>query len=223
MFILGFFSGILLTIFSLFIFLYSLKVKQEKIIKSSDEIKLSVSNEKVLKIIKNKSDNVVFNNDSTLKNNVDNIKNNLTELMEEIAKLYYPNSKYPLYEFTFEEILQLNLHISQRILNQLERKRFRIFKDIRISQIIMLNQLKNNTLENKYIKKIKDMKIASIFSTTYMLFRSADPKYWAMKVLKELGINITVRYIGSNIIKISGDELNKAYSKNFKSLVQKEK
>ncbi|WP_297406079.1 hypothetical protein [uncultured Cetobacterium sp.] len=221
MFIFGFFIGILTTLFAIFIFLYTLKVKQEKIIKTSDNIKLNINNEEILNIIKEKSDNIIFNNNPTFKNNILNIKSNLVDLMESIAKIYYPTSKFPLYEFTFEEILQLNIHISQRVLKQLERKRFKVFKNIRISQIIMLNQLKNNTLEHKYIQKIKEMKIASIFSTAYMLLRSSDPKYWAMRVIKDLGINIAIRYIGSNIIKISGDELNKAYSKNFYTFIDK--
>ena len=75
------------------------------------------------------------------------------ELMQEIAHYYFPESKYPMYELSIQEILDLTEYVTKRIEKIVDGKIIRHFKNSRISTIVNILE-KKKALDNSKLMKL---------------------------------------------------------------------
>ena len=64
------------------------------------------------------------------------------DLINDIAKMYYPKAKYPIYELSLDEILMLNHYITKRIEMIFSGKILRLVKKLKVSTIVKTLDLK---------------------------------------------------------------------------------
>ncbi len=216
MFLLGVLSGISISILTILIFLIIISKKQKTILEKEEISRVEVEEEYIKKLIKEKRERIIKGKSIGFRSNYARVEEEVKNLTAEIAKSYFPQSKYPKYELTIEETLELNIHISKRLLEELKKKRYKLFRELRISQILYLNNTKKNIMEKDFIARLNKYKIVDIVRSGWMIYNIANPVYWVKKITLRASMEATLRSFGVLIINIVGEEVTSVYSKSFK-------
>ncbi|MBU1145679.1 MAG: hypothetical protein KJ971_07520 [Firmicutes bacterium] len=137
------------------------------------------------------------------------------DLMNEIAKYYFPDSKYPMYELSVQEILNLNFYITKRIETLVNSKFIRHFKNHRISTIINLLNKKKALDNSKLMKFNKKYKISKLYTVGRTVLNYANPIFWFRKLAIKPSTTLVTKEVCKFIISIFGEETNNIYSKKL--------
>lgn len=139
--------------------------------------------------------------------NFQTIRTGCQTLVENIAAVYYPRSRQPLYEVTPSELLKLFERISQEI-NQL-LSAFPTLQQISVASIFEAKNLfeqTKRTLDKKGIQTGR--KIASrIWSTV----NAVNPNYWIKRAIFSGASEVVGRKIVTSIYRIVGTEAIRIY------------
>jgi len=137
------------------------------------------------------------------------------DLVKEIARYYYPDSKYPHLEITIEEALDMNERILERLRTILDVKMISFLKNIRIAQIISFLEFKKTIEQNKLYQGAKKIHIDKLISYGYTAINFTNPNYWVRKVLITATLESTLRGIAITTLNIIAEEANRLYSKKI--------
>ncbi len=135
------------------------------------------------------------------------------ELSEEIARHYFPEKRYPLYELSIEEILDLNRYITKRIDELMSSKILRRFKKYRIASLISMLNTKKKISDSKLMQLSRKMKIQAIYTGAKTVINYANPIFWFRKLAIKPTTVLVTKEASKFIIQIFGEETNKIYSK----------
>jgi hypothetical protein len=137
------------------------------------------------------------------------------DLMIEIAQSHFPNSKYPLYELSAQEVLDLAGYITKRIDKMLSGKFIARFKNYRISTIVDIINKKKALDNSKLMKLNREYKISKLFSAASTVLNYANPIYWFRKLALKPSTTMVIKELCKLIIKIVGEETEKLYSRKM--------
>jgi len=137
------------------------------------------------------------------------------ELMEDIARHYFPDSRYPLFELSIEEILDLNQYIIYRLRDLVNGKVLKHFKNYRISSIMNMLRMKKAIDNSKLMKMSRKLKISKIYSASRTVLNYANPVYWFRRLAVKPTTEVVTKEVCKTIIAIVGEETNNVYSKSF--------
>ncbi len=137
-----------------------------------------------------------------------------TSLVHDIAKVYFPESKRPLFELSVDEVLMLSIYISNRINEILDHKGVRLFKKIKISTLVGMGDAKKNIDDSSLMKVTKKYKLKEAFTTVTGALNVVNPIYWAKKLVVNTTLSYALNKIFLMIIAITAEETYKIYSKN---------
>ena len=138
---------------------------------------------------------------------IESLKYICSDLLNDIAKTYYPKSKFPLYELSIDEFLRLVSYIQNRVDSLFKGK---ILKNIYIE--FWGFDLKKKIDESAAYKAAN--KVASKASVVWSALNILNPAYWIKKIAIDRTFNVIINKIATTVIDIVGDEGNKVYSKN---------
>lgn len=139
----------------------------------------------------------------------------LIETINVVASEYYPESKYPLYELSIEELILFLRYLSYRIEDVFNKPFFKPFKKMTISQIFRFMEVRKQISENKAVKKAVQVNSSKAKQVILSIINYANPIYWIKKLVVGSTINIALRKTCLVIIDIVSDETNKTYSKSI--------
>ncbi|NLN50744.1 MAG: hypothetical protein GX149_03865 [Acholeplasmataceae bacterium] len=142
------------------------------------------------------------------------LKQIISELSEDIAKKYYPTSKYPLLELSVEESLELTNYISQRINEFLSAKIIAPLKRRTIAQIKSIYDVKTKIEETKIVEASKKVGAKKISKTVFGVLNVLNPAYWVKRLTVDKLYDIIIVRICLASIAIVGEETYKIYSKS---------
>ncbi|PKL00153.1 MAG: hypothetical protein CVV56_07570 [Tenericutes bacterium HGW-Tenericutes-1] len=137
------------------------------------------------------------------------------ELMTDIAKYYFKDSKYPMYELSIQELLDLNYYITKRLTKLINGKFIRRFKNYRISTIVNLLNKKKALDNSKIMKLNRQYKVSKILSIGAAVLNYANPIYWFRKIAIKPSTTLVTKEACKLIIRIVGEETNNLYSKKM--------
>jgi len=137
------------------------------------------------------------------------------ELVQEIAQHYFPDSKYPMYELSLEELMDLAGYITKRINGLLDTRFLRHFKNYRISTIVNILNKKKAIDNSKLMKLSRKYKISKIYSVGRTVVNVANPIFWFRKLAIKPSVTLVTKEVCKYIIEIFGEETNKVYSKKL--------
>ncbi|MBE0700845.1 MAG: hypothetical protein IH571_04075 [Acholeplasmataceae bacterium] len=135
------------------------------------------------------------------------------ELSVDIAKKFYPKSKYPYLELTIDETLILNHYITNRLNELFNSRILKLFRGVTINRIVEMNDMKTSFENTAIIKTAKKYKVASIAKSTFAVLNAVNPVYWIRRFTVQKATHIIMIKIGLAIIAITGEETYKIYSK----------
>lgn len=137
-----------------------------------------------------------------------------TNLVNDIATLYYPESKYPLLELSIDEIIELNRYVIDRVDQIMSKRGLKIFRKIKASQIVYIMDVKRKVDESRAVQVVKKYKVTKVVKYSLAAINLFNPIYWGRKIVINKGFDIAVRKLCSTIIGVIGEETTKVYSKN---------
>ncbi|MBN2696866.1 MAG: hypothetical protein JXR38_04935 [Bacilli bacterium] len=137
------------------------------------------------------------------------------QLMQEIATYYFPNSNYPMYELSIQEILDLNYYITQRIETLVNGRFIRHFKNNRISTILNILNKKKAIDNSKLMKLSRKYQVSKLYTIGKAALNYANPIYWFRKLAIKPSVTLVTKEVCKYIIDIFGEETNKIYSKKL--------
>jgi len=137
------------------------------------------------------------------------------ELMHEIAGRHFPDKKYPIYELTPQEVLDLNRYITDRLEKIINGKIIRKFKKYRISTIVEIINKKRDFDNIKLMKLNKQYQISKILGGVSMIWNAANPITWLKKSAVKPLMTYVTKEAAKRIIAIVGEETEKLYSRKL--------
>lgn len=141
-------------------------------------------------------------------------KNVSHDLVSDIAKKYYPTSKYPLLELSVEESLDLSNYISNRINEFLSARILAPLKRRTLAQIKSIYDVKAKVEETKIVKVSKKINIGKIGKTVMGIINIINPAYWIKRLTVDRLYDIIIVKICLASIGVVGEESYKIYSKS---------
>ena len=209
-FFIGIFFGFIIFLLLYFIVVLSSLKKTQK---SASSVVLDVDDEIIKEIILNaKNKYIEDSNYSPSANKIECLKACCWDLMNDIAKTYYPKSKYPLFELSIDELLILVNYISDRIDSLFQSRLLKKIKDVKLSQVVNVIDMKKKYDESVAMKRA--VKAANGAASVWKFLNYLNPAYLVKKTFLDGTFNIILNKIAIKIIEIVADETVKVYSKN---------
>lgn len=137
------------------------------------------------------------------------------ELVEEISRYFFPKSKYPMYELSVNELLELNHYITDRVDELLEQPLLKNAKKTRIITIVNMYDKKRALEESKVAKAAKKLHLGKVAKYGGMALNAINPVYWFRKLVLSTSIDVITRKLCVAIIAVVGEETAKVYSKKL--------
>lgn len=182
-------------------------------IKTIDETNVD---DEVKKIILDIKDGYVNETEGLpFKERFDVLGRKIYEVINRIAGVYYPNSKYPLYELNVEELIVLIHYLTNRIDNIFDKTILAPFKKISISQIFKILDAKKKIDDNKAVKTLKKAQVGKIKNIIMTTIKIVNPITWLKKLVVNSTISFAFRKMSLLVVDIVADETNKVYSKKI--------
>lgn len=172
-------------------------------------------NEKIQRIIDNaKNEYMVDYAPLSANHKLVAIKDLSWQIITDIARVYYPESPYPVYELSIEELMLLNHYITNRLNDVFSGKMMGLFKRVKISQILRLLDFKKKVDEQKMVKFANKYKVPTILKSVMAVVNLFNPVYWVKKMVISSTLEFTTNKVATVILDVVGNETNKVYSKN---------
>lgn len=189
-------------------------LKSEQTTRKDKKLNITPNNEKIIKEVEEiKSKFLETSEGFTMKERFQYLGSTVMETINVVAAEYYPESKYPLYELTIEELIVFLRYLSYRIEEVFNKPFLKAFKKMTISQMFRFMETRKKISDNKAVKAATKLN-SSKFKQVFMgIINYANPVYWIKKLVVGTTINIAVRKMCIVIIDIVSDETNKTYSK----------
>ena len=139
----------------------------------------------------------------------------VTALVRNIASIYSPDARFPLYEVTIDELLDLMKYLSRRISEILDYNDITYLRKINLNTIISLRNLSFDIKNSKVVQVSKKYHINNILSGFKILLNIVNPLYWVRKFVVNKSFDIVEKRICASVIRIVGGEAFNIYSKNI--------
>ncbi len=135
------------------------------------------------------------------------------ELVNEIAKYFFPDSKYPTLELSVTELLNLSHYITDRIDGILDKPVIKYTKKMQLVKVMEMLDKKKAIEETKIVKAAKKAKLGKVVKYGGMALNALNPYYWFRKAVISTSISAMTKHISLTTIAIVGEETIKVYSK----------
>lgn len=209
-FLLGLATGIVLLMLSL-LFIFSRRERKKTKIRLSNQFTLD---NKVLEDMILSKQNQLEKTVRITDNGYFKVALDLSlELTEEIARYYFPDSKFPIYELSVQEIINLSNYITNRFDELMNGRGFKLFKNYRVASIIELLNTRKRISNSKLMQVTRKLKLQQVYNVSRAVINYANPIYWFRKLAIKPTTTLVTKELCKTIISIFGEETNKIYSK----------
>lgn len=199
---------------SIYGILMVVSIRKEEKVRKDINLNIEPNHENIKsKIVELKDKFILTTEGLTIKERFNVLGSTIMETINIVASEYYPNSKYPIYELSIEELIGLLHYISTRIEGIFNKTLLRPFKKMTVSQILRFIELKKQISEQKIVKAVTNEKVGKVRKILTGILNYANPVYWFKKLALGTTINMALKKVCLVIIDIVCDETNKTYSK----------
>lgn len=191
-----------------------ISIRNDDRIRKDSKINLNPNTDKINQEVDEiKKRFVMMTEGMTNKERFQTLGQTIVETVNVVAGEYYPESSYPLYELSIEELIILLRYISIRIDSVFNITFLRPFKKMSVAQIFKAIDLQKKISDNKAVKTANKMKLGKASKIFWGTINVINPIYWFRKLVMGTTVNMAMRKLCLVIIDIVSDETNKTYSK----------
>lgn len=210
--IIAFFAGIISGVI-LFVLIYLLWAlvylkKQEVVL---DDVNSDVSVSQVEEQIKISQTKFLQIKKDTGEMSFDSLKDICLELMNNIAGLYYPESKHPLSELTIQELILLDQYLVDKIDKLLGKFGLKVLRKVKMSKVLQILNMKKTIDSSSVIQAGR--KIGNFSGKLWSLLNFLNPYQWIKRGIINPTINLLTKKICLILIATVGQETYHIYSK----------
>lgn len=174
---------------------------------------IEVDNEKIERLIRSAKNQFLEESASaSTGQKLNDLKEISWNLIHDIAQVYFPESKYPIYELSIDELMTLIHYITDRVDSLFKGPILKPLKRIRISYILKIIDTKKKIDENKAVKTASKLKTP--WKATISVLNMFNPVYWVRKLMISTTLVAVTNKIFGIVIDVVGEETNKVYSKS---------
>ena len=207
--------GIVLGFLFCFIIYLFVVVSSMRPRKDLPQLNVQEVDEKIQKLITSaKNEYTEEFSSKSIKEKTTAIKDFSWNLIQQIAKIYYPDSEFPIYELSIDELLILNHYITNRIDSLFKGKVLKQVKKVRIAYILKLIEMKKKIDNNKVIKVVNKKPLTGGLKVASGILNAFNPFYWVKKFMIGTTMTIATNKIALTILNIVGEETNIVYSRS---------
>lgn len=134
-------------------------------------------------------------------------------LVYNTAKLYYPDSSYPLFELTIDEVFVLVREIISLVSRSINSLEIANIENLKVSQIISVVSLGNKVKKYASIKAIRIS--INVINFIVRLQAFITPVYWIKRGTSFAAIDNIGQYFYKSLFEIIGKETSLLYSKHL--------
>jgi hypothetical protein len=135
------------------------------------------------------------------------------QLIKQIASRFYPKSKDPISELTFEELSLLIDYIHKKLNKLMNKGPLSIAKKIKLSWVLKIINAKSKIDSTPVIKTAKKYKLSKITNAISTTLQFLNPAMWLKKLVYDPCVNMIIKKIILIIIDTIGQETYHIYSK----------
>lgn len=210
-FIIGLIFGF---VFCLLIYAIIILTSFKKSEKKAQKVVIKVDDEIIKNKIQNARNEYVEEATSVKAGEKVNIlKDTCWTLINDIARVYYPDSKHPIFELSVEELINLDYYIMQRIDKLFSKKVLSMIRKLQLSTVINLLDTKKKIDNNKVVKAANKANLGGIAKGLWTAVNFINPVYWIKKVMIEAPFQVLMNKMALVIIDVVGEETSIVYSK----------
>lgn len=174
---------------------------------------IEVDNEKIERLIRSAKNQFLEESASaSTGQKLNDLKEISWNLIHDIAQVYFPESKYPIYELSIDELMTLIHYITDRVDSLFKGPILKPLKRIRISYILKIIDTKKKIDENKAVKTASKLKTP--WKAAISVLNMFNPVYWVRKLMISTTLVAVTNKIFGIVIDVVGEETNKVYSKS---------
>lgn len=193
-----------------------ISLKTNEKLRKDKKLNITPNNEKINQQVEEIKDKFLTNTEGLkTKERFQVLGTTIIETINIVASEYYPESKYPLYELSIEELILFLRYLSHRIEDVFNKTVLKPFKKMTISQIFRFMEVRKQISDNKAVKAASKVNSSKFKQVVMGVLNYANPIYWIKKLVLGSTINIALRKACLIIIDIVSDETNKTYSKSI--------
>ncbi len=206
---------IIFALFYLLVVLRSVKKaeKMQALLTSKEDIKKNKIAKQVIAAAQDKFIEEV--EEYSIKQKLECAKDISFKLINDVATVYYPDSKHPLSEISIEELIKLNLYITERIEKIFQNRILKMFKGVKISRLMWIIDTKTQVENNKLIKAARKMHLENVVPKILNVLNIFNPAYWGNRITLSSIEYLVVNKVLLLLINVVGIETAKVYSKNL--------
>lgn len=145
--------------------------------------------------------------------NFNEVVNLNLQLIRQIASRFYPKSKEPLAELTFEELTLLADYILNKLNRLMDKGPLKVVRKIKLSWVLQLLNMKSSIDKTPVVKTAKKYKLGKIGKAISTTLQFLNPAMWFRKLVYDPCINLISQKIVLVIIETIGQETYHIYSK----------
>lgn len=145
--------------------------------------------------------------------NFNEVVNLNLQLIRQIASRFYPKSKEPLAELTFEELTLLADYILNKLNRLMDKGPLKVVRKIKLSWVLQLLNMKSSIDKTPVVKTAKKYKLGKIGKAISTTLQFLNPAMWFRKLVYDPCTNLISQKIVLVIIETIGQETYHIYSK----------
>ncbi|MDX9753948.1 MAG: EcsC family protein [bacterium] len=139
--------------------------------------------------------------------NLHKLRDESLQLVQDIAAIYYPSSKRPVFEITLVEILRLHERITQQV-----QALIAVLPALHQFSIASLLEAKSILDQTKTVLDKKSIRSGKKIATrVWLVINSLNPQYWVNKALFHGASEVVGRKVLTSIFRIIGTEAMQVY------------
>ena len=206
-FLIGIGVGFVLSIL-IYILIILIEVKREE--QKVKKVIIKVDDEKIETLISNEKNRYKLESaDLPATGKMMALRDSCSNLVMDIAKVYYPESKHPVFEISIEELISLDYYIMAKLEKILSRRLFGMVKRMRLVKIMNIIDTTKKVTDNRVVKAT-----SKPAKGIWKIVNVINPVYWGKKAVTHFSINVLMNKIVLVIIDIVGNETSRVYSKS---------
>ena len=206
-FLIGIGIGFILSLL-IYILIVLVEVKREE--QKVKKVVIKVDDEKIETLINNEKNRYKLESaDKSATGKMMALRDSCSNLVMDIAKVYYPESKHPVFEISIEELISLDYYIMSKLEKILSKRLFGMIKRMRLVKIMNIIDTTKKVTDNRVVKAT-----SKPAKGIWQALNVINPIYWGKKVITHFSVNVLMNKIVLVIIDIVGNETSRVYSKS---------
>jgi len=135
------------------------------------------------------------------------------QVAREVAAVYHPEAEKPELRAGIQDLMLLNLRVTQRLCNQVERWPLSMFRGVRVDQALWVREQVRKYQDSLIGRLVRHASVPyKVGKWAWRLYNAASPWYWGRQAVYTGGREAALRYLLTSLVTFVGEEAVLTYS-----------